>query len=112
MTDDESDKDLIQAQKDRMARLAAQLPPAELEPGTEVVATRDPGEYVLKIGEQYYVQLRDGRRVEKSLPEISKLVTVPYWGWNLRKPGTTYPVNSWDPDYEMQDADDDDDEAY
>lgn len=77
MADDESNKDLFQAHKDMIARLAAELPPADPEPGTEVVATRDPGEYVLKIGEKYYVQLRDGRRVEKSLPEISKLVTVP-----------------------------------
>lgn len=68
-----------------------------------VIATRAPGEYVLKIGATYYME-REGRRYEIDYGRVVKLLAIPGNDWEPRRPSTPYPTDDFTPDYHREPA--------
>ena len=74
----------------------------------EVVATRDEGEYILKSGDRYFMELPESGREVIPYSRVVKMITVPYFGWRKWPEGTSYPIAIWPPDSDADEDPDDD----
>lgn len=86
--------------------------PKAVSQSIAVIATRAPGEYILKIGEEYFIEANGHPRASITSGRVARILTVPDNDWEPRKPGTPYPTDNFEPDYHRVEAEEPDEEEW